>query len=87
MSAFSHFMYNQAARLSVQLTDKLERMSEMKSGDWLCVSCQAHNFVSRKQCYKCAALPGAGSFYKKISGKRPQQAFAAHDAALAAEIE
>lgn len=62
-------------------------MSEMKNGDWLCAVCQAHNFASRKQCYKCAAVPGAGSFYEKISGKPSQQAFAARDAALAVEIE
>ncbi|KAI8805255.1 ribonuclease H-like domain-containing protein, partial [Cladochytrium replicatum] len=26
---------------------------EMKPGDWLCSSCQYHNFASRRSCFKC----------------------------------
>jgi hypothetical protein len=62
-------------------------MSEMKSGDWLCSACRAHNYASRKRCYKCQAEPNAGSFYQKISGKAPQQAFAERDAELEREIK
>ncbi|KAJ3115329.1 hypothetical protein HDU96_000813 [Phlyctochytrium bullatum] len=28
---------------------------EMKPGDWLCSSCQYHNFASRRSCFKCQA--------------------------------
>lgn len=62
-------------------------MSELKNGDWLCSACRAHNYASRRRCYKCQAEPNAGSFYQKISGKAPQQAFAESEAALDREIE
>ncbi|KAI8854704.1 hypothetical protein BC829DRAFT_379452 [Chytridium lagenaria] len=29
--------------------------AEMKPGDWLCTSCQYHNFASRRNCFKCQA--------------------------------
>lgn len=27
--------------------------AKMKSGDWMCISCNAHNFARREQCFQC----------------------------------
>ncbi|KAI8815725.1 uncharacterized protein EV422DRAFT_624022 [Fimicolochytrium jonesii] len=34
--------------------------SSLKPGDWLCPSCQAHNFRSRVECFRCRAQMPAG---------------------------
>ena len=38
-----------------QNSDSLSTLpSNIASGDWLCIQCQAHNFASRAVCFECA---------------------------------
>lgn len=29
---------------------------QLKAGDWVCPSCQFHNFASRQECYRCQVM-------------------------------
>ncbi|TPX56535.1 hypothetical protein PhCBS80983_g04487 [Powellomyces hirtus] len=43
-----------------QLHHHQQRQLEMRPGDWLCPTCSAHNFASRRTCIKCNNAGGGG---------------------------
>ena len=34
--------------------------NNFRAGDWNCVGCSAHNFASRKSCFKCSLFKDGG---------------------------
>merc|ERR1712196_639112 len=37
-----------------------KKKQELKPGDWMCISCGAHNYKGKTKCYKCKLSPSSG---------------------------
>jgi hypothetical protein len=48
--ASSPYLYQQIRQKS---TDVPSIPSTIRSGDWVCIQCQAHNYASRALCFEC----------------------------------
>eukprot|EP00466_Bigelowiella_natans_P016364 jgi/Bigna1/45259/e_gw1.116.19.1 len=43
-------------------------VAKFRAGDWLCISCKAHNYASKHSCYKCSAAKPQSENTGKIEG-------------------